>query len=123
MLCARDGTCGQRYRAVLQSLHDGIVVRDERGVVVSVNRRVELLLKMPRDSMIGRQSLSPDVGFLSREGTAIDWHKDYVLSTLRDGERRRILHCVSFGKTAANSGPTQASFRCWATTTLSRTPW
>lgn len=78
----------QRYRAVLQSLHDGIVVRDERGVVVSVNRRVELLLKMPRDSMIGRQSLSPDVGFLSREGTAIDWHKDYVLSTLRDGERR-----------------------------------
>jgi PAS domain S-box-containing protein len=44
----------QRYRALLENAHDGIAITTPEGIILEVNRRMEVLLGFPREQAVGR---------------------------------------------------------------------
>jgi PAS domain S-box-containing protein len=59
-----------RYRSTVDSLHEGILVRD-RERILACNPGAERIFGLPADRIIGRLALSPLIGFYEEDGSPI----------------------------------------------------
>ncbi|HYD70225.1 PAS domain S-box protein [Azospirillum sp.] len=73
-----------RYRAVVETAVDAMVIIDEKGAVLSFNRAAEHIFGYKADEVLGR-----NVSLLMPEPHQ-DAHDGYIMSYLRTGERRII---------------------------------
>ena len=58
-----------RYRAVVEALHEGVVVQDARGRIVSANERAQQLLELTAEQLVGLTSVDPRWRTIHPDGT------------------------------------------------------
>lgn len=75
-----------RLRAVLESLHDGVVVQDADGVIVESNEAAHRILGLSADEISGRTSLDPMWRAIREDGSPYPGDEHPAMVTLATGE-------------------------------------
>jgi PAS domain S-box-containing protein len=78
----------ERYRAVVESLMEGIVVHDGHGAIVACNQAAERILGLPRSELAGRAVTDPRWQLICPDGSEFRRDDHPAMVTLRTGERR-----------------------------------
>ncbi len=76
-------------RAILESLHDGIVVQDARGVILDSNAAAQRILGLTPDEMAGRTSTHPMWRTVHEDGSPFPGETHPAMMTLATGEPQR----------------------------------
>jgi PAS domain S-box-containing protein len=76
----------QYLDAILRALPAGLLVQDARGRIVDANQKAEQLTGIPRDELIGRESVDPRWAMVNAEGLPLRPVDLPSLVTLRTGE-------------------------------------
>lgn len=74
-----------KYEAVLAALHEGIIIQDAEGLLISANKSAEELLGMTPDQMRGLTSMSPDWGTISEDGQFLPGERHAPMLALKTG--------------------------------------
>ncbi|WP_179415420.1 ATP-binding protein [Mucilaginibacter sp. E4BP6] len=74
-----------KYEAVLSALHEGIIIQDSAGVLISANQSAERLLGMTADQMRGLTSMSPDWGSIAENGEPLPGELHAPMLALKTG--------------------------------------
>ena len=74
-----------KYEAVLAALHEGIIIKDDAGVLISANQSAERLLGMTADQMKGLTSMSPDWGTIAENGQPLPGDLHAPMLALKTG--------------------------------------
>ncbi|MEI8080596.1 MAG: PAS domain S-box protein, partial [Actinomycetes bacterium] len=80
------GAVDVRLLALLESLHDGIVVQDGDGVIVHSNPAAHRILGLSADQMSGRTSMDPRGRAIHEDGSAFPRETHPAMVTLATGE-------------------------------------
>ncbi|WP_217923847.1 diguanylate cyclase [Miltoncostaea oceani] len=75
-----------RYRVLLESLSDGVVVQDATGAIVSCNPAAEAILGISAEGMTGRATTDPRWRAVRDDDTPLPADENPALVTLRTGE-------------------------------------
>lgn len=75
-----------KYEAVLAALHEGIVIQNADGVLISANQSAERLLGMTADQIRGLTSMSPDWGTVSENGKPLPGELHAPMLALKTGQ-------------------------------------
>ncbi len=78
----------ERFRTVLESLHEGILMQDEAGRIVLWNEGAERVLGLSGDQLAGRTSLAPRWRAVRGDGTDYPGEEHPIVKALRTGERQ-----------------------------------
>jgi PAS domain S-box-containing protein len=73
-----------RYRSTVDSLHEGILVRD-RERILACNPSAERIFGIPADGIVGRLALAPLVKFYNVDGTLVEEGSGPAFRALRSG--------------------------------------
>jgi len=85
-----------RFRSVLQSLANGVIVYDSNGSIDDVNPSTEAILETPREQLIGQSALSSEVSH--EDGTVFRSDDRPVAITLKYGiEVRDVVMGLTVG--------------------------
>jgi len=76
----------QYLDAILRALPAGLLVQDAQGRIVDANQKAEQLTGVPRDELIGRESVDPRWAMVNAEGLPLRPADLPSLVTLRTGE-------------------------------------
>jgi PAS domain S-box-containing protein len=74
-----------KYEAVLSALHEGIVIQNTDGVLISANQSAEKLLGMTADQMRGLTSMSPAWGAIAENGQPLPGELHAPMLALKTG--------------------------------------
>ena len=74
-----------RFRAILESMHEGLVLQDAHSVIQIANRRAEEILGLTLAQMEGRDSLDPRWHTIHEDGTPFPGEMHPVSVCLRTG--------------------------------------
>jgi len=74
-----------KYEAVLSALHEGIIIQDGTGVLISANQSAERLLGMTADQMRGLTSMSPYWGTIAENGEPLSGELHAPMLALKTG--------------------------------------
>ena len=77
-----------RFRTVVESLHEGLVVQDAEGRIVLWNRSAERILGLSGDEMAGRTSLDPRWGTVREDGSPLPGAEHPAMRALATGKRQ-----------------------------------
>jgi len=77
-----------RYRVLLESLSDGVVVQDATGAIVSCNPAAEAILGLSADGIRGRATTDPRWRAVRDDDTPLPPHENPARITLETGEPR-----------------------------------
>jgi diguanylate cyclase (GGDEF)-like protein/PAS domain S-box-containing protein len=77
-----------RYRTVIEALHEAVVLQDIRGEIISCNRRAEELLGLTASEMEGRTSEDPLWEAIRPDGTPWPGHDRPATRVLLTGQRQ-----------------------------------
>jgi PAS domain-containing protein len=55
-------------RAAIETMAGGVLIQDAAGAVIDCNPAACRILGMPRDLLLGRTTLAPDIGFVAADG-------------------------------------------------------
>lgn len=75
----------EHFRAVIESLHEGLVVQDKDGRILVWNPSAERLLGLTGEQLIGRQSIDPRWRAIHPDGTDFPGSEHPAMVTLRTG--------------------------------------
>ena len=75
-----------RYRTILDTLHEGVVMLEGDGQIVEANASAEKVLGLSRDELLGRTSLDPRWRAIYEDGRPFPGEEHYAMQTLRTGE-------------------------------------
>lgn len=75
-----------KYETVLSALHEGIVIQNADGVLISANQSAERLLGMTADQMKGLNSMSPDWGTIAENGQPLPGELHAPMLALKTGQ-------------------------------------
>ncbi|MBC7905240.1 MAG: PAS domain S-box protein [Rhodospirillaceae bacterium] len=78
----------ERYRTVVESLVEGIVVQDDGGAIIASNPAAERILGLGADELAGRHSTDPRWHAIHADGSAFPGDIHPAMVTLRTGERQ-----------------------------------
>jgi|AGTN01.2.fsa_nt_gi PAS domain S-box len=78
----------ERYRALVDSLMEGILVQNAEGTVVAANPAAERILGMSHDQMMGRTPADPQWRAIHPDGTPFTPEERPTAVTLRTGRRQ-----------------------------------
>ena len=73
-------------RAVLDSLHEGIVIQREGGAIIGHNPQAERILGLSADQLLGRSSIDPRWRCILEDGSPFPGEQHPAMVTLRTGE-------------------------------------
>lgn len=76
----------ERYRSVVESLAEGIIVQDQQGAILTCNNRAEAILGLSRDQIAGRTSLDPRWRAIREDGDSFPGEEHPAMQVLRTGE-------------------------------------
>lgn len=74
-----------KYDAVLAALHEGIVIQNAEGVLISANQSAERLLGMTANQMRGLTSMSPDWRTIAENGQPLPGELHAPMLALKSG--------------------------------------
>jgi PAS domain S-box-containing protein len=75
-----------KHEAVLAALHEGIIIQNADGVLISANGSAERLLGMTADQMKGLTSMSPDWGTIAENGQPLPGELHAPMLALKTGQ-------------------------------------
>jgi PAS domain S-box-containing protein len=75
----------ERYRSVVESLAEGVVVQDAAGAIIASNARAGEILGLSREQIAGRTSLDPDWEAIREDGTPLPGDGHPAMVALRTG--------------------------------------
>jgi PAS domain S-box-containing protein len=75
----------ERFRAVFESLAEGVVVQDAAGAIMTCNDRACAVLGLTRDQMTGRTSVDPRWRTVYEDGTPLPGEEHPSMRVLRTG--------------------------------------
>jgi len=73
------------HLAILQAIHDGLVVQEKSGEIVICNPRAEEVLGLTRDQMMGKTSCDPCWRAVREDGTPFPGEEHPAMVTLQQG--------------------------------------
>jgi PAS domain S-box-containing protein len=82
---ARRDTEG-RLRAVVETMGEGLIVQDRKGMIVEANPAACALLRLPLEKLRGRVPGELDWTFLREDGTPLHWEEMPGHTVLRSGK-------------------------------------
>ncbi len=74
-----------RFRSVVGSMNEGVVVQDAYGAILACNGMAERILGLTREQLMGRNSLDPCCRAIKENGLPFLAHEHPALVTLRTG--------------------------------------
>ncbi|MCR6629350.1 MAG: ATP-binding protein [Magnetospirillum sp.] len=77
----------ERYRTVVESLMEGILVHGPDGVTVACNPAAERIFAVPRAELLGRSAADPSWRAIHPDGSEMRSEDHPVMVTLRTGQR------------------------------------
>ena len=77
-----------RFRTVVESLHEGLVVQDADGRIVLWNESTEQILGLTADQLAGRTSLDPSWRTVHEDGSPFPGAEHPIVRALATGERQ-----------------------------------
>lgn len=83
-----------RYRSLVASLTEGVLLYDKKGNLLTFNTSAERILGFSLADYVGKATDRPDLQFINEDGTPQVYHERPVLHTLRTGQPQ---HNVIFG--------------------------
>jgi diguanylate cyclase (GGDEF)-like protein/PAS domain S-box-containing protein len=75
-----------RYRSVINSMHEGLVMQLKSGEIVACNPAAEKILGLTEDQICGRTSVDPRWQAIHEDGTPFPGEEHPSMITLRTGE-------------------------------------
>ncbi len=76
----------ERYRTVVTSLHEGVILQDAAGTVLDCNRSAESILNLRRNEIVGRNGFAGNRVLLDHSGTAVPPEDAPPTKCLRSGK-------------------------------------
>jgi PAS domain S-box-containing protein len=76
----------ERFRAVVDSANEGMLVYDRRLLVVSVNRAAERILRLPASELIGKPGFTSLLPCISEDGAPLGPDERPTLTTVHAGQ-------------------------------------
>ncbi|MBD2740317.1 PAS domain S-box protein [Coleofasciculus sp. FACHB-1120] len=76
----------ERYRSVVTTMAEGIVLQDANGVIHTCNASAKRILGLSREQMMGRTSLDPSWQTIREDGSPFLGEEHPAMVTLRTGE-------------------------------------
>jgi diguanylate cyclase (GGDEF)-like protein/PAS domain S-box-containing protein len=74
-----------RYRSLVESMSDGVVVQDASGAIVSSNSAAEGILGLSAGQLAGRDSVDPRWRAIAEDGAPLPGDRHPAMRTLRSG--------------------------------------
>ena len=78
-----------RFRSVITSMVEGVVVQDATGFIISCNEAAEQILGLTREQMMGRTSVDPRWSTIHADGSPFPGDQHPSMQTLRTSESFR----------------------------------
>ncbi|QJW96564.1 Two-component system sensor histidine kinase [Frigoriglobus tundricola] len=75
----------ERYRSVVESLAEGVVLQNAAGTIIAANERAGEILGLTRDQITGRSSLDPAWGAVREDGAPFPGTEHPAMVALRTG--------------------------------------
>jgi len=75
-----------RFRTILDTVHEGVVMQAGDGQIVEANASAEKVLGLSRDELLGRTSIDPRWRAVHEDGSPFPGEEHYSLQTLRTGK-------------------------------------
>lgn len=75
-----------RRTAMLSSLHDGVVVQDNKGAIVTANPAAERILGLTLDQLMGRTSVDPNWRSVHEDGSPFPGESHPAMVALKTGK-------------------------------------
>lgn len=75
-----------RFRTILNTITEGVVVQNQKGEIISCNPRAEVILGLSIDQMMGRSSLDPLWRAIHEDGSAFPGDDHFAMRTLKTGK-------------------------------------
>jgi len=79
-------TSEARFKSIISSMSDGIVVQDKTGFIESCNDAAEKILGLTKDQMMGRTSIDPRWMAIHEDGSPFPGDEHPAMVTLATGE-------------------------------------
>lgn len=79
----------ERYRSLVNALGEGIILYNGEGKILMANKSAELILRLGLDSMIGKDSSSPEWKVFDEQGAVLRWTDFPHVVTLKEGRSVR----------------------------------
>ena len=76
----------ERYRQLFETMAEGVVYQDAKGVVVSANPAAERILGLTLDQLMGRTSVDPRWQAIHEDGTPFSGDQHPAMVALRTGQ-------------------------------------
>jgi diguanylate cyclase (GGDEF)-like protein len=75
-----------RFRTVVETMTEGVVVQDKQGTIVASNKSAETILGLTAEQMAGRNSIDPRWRSIHRDGSDFPGHAHPAMMTLQTGK-------------------------------------
>lgn len=85
----------QRFRAILDSMEDGLVIQDSEGKIIDFNESAMRILGLTEDQMLGRDSMDPRWRSIDEDGNDLPGEKHPAMIALRTDRPARGIMGVS----------------------------
>ncbi len=85
----------QRFRAILDSMEDGLVVQDSDGKIIDFNESAMRILNLTEEQMLGRDSMDPRWRSIDEDGNDLPGDRHPAMIALRTDRPARGIMGVS----------------------------
>jgi PAS domain S-box-containing protein len=75
----------ERYRSIVASMSEGVVLQDQSGAILTCNAAAERILGLTKDQMAGRSSVDPRWRSVHEDGSPFPGEEHPAMVTLRTG--------------------------------------
>jgi PAS domain S-box-containing protein len=75
-----------RYRSIVTTLHEGIVIQNADGQIITCNPSAERILGLSAEQMMGRSSLDPQWRAVHEDGSPFPGEEHPIMVSLRTGQ-------------------------------------
>ncbi|MCV6637758.1 PAS domain S-box protein [Candidatus Albibeggiatoa sp. nov. NOAA] len=75
-----------QYRSLVMAMHDGVVMQNAQGQIITCNQAAEKILGLTAEQMMGRTSVDPRWHTIHRDGTTFSGETHPAMITLRTGQ-------------------------------------